>query len=118
MALRRGDIVLARFPHAAGGRGKKRPVLVVQSDSYNVAVRHVIVAEITTNLSAVSDPAHLLIDPSTLDGQSSGLSQSSLVTCLHLATMSQDRMERVIGSLPASFMHQVNQCLKAALGVT
>ena len=29
MNLKRGDVALARFPHAAGGRGKKRPVIVV-----------------------------------------------------------------------------------------
>ena len=117
MTLKRGDIVLARFPHAAGGRGEKRPVLVVQSDSYNAQVRHVIVAEITTNLSAATDPAHLLIDVSTPDGRATGLMQSSVVTCLHLATMSQDRMDRIIGSLPAAMMKQVNDCLKAALAV-
>ena len=26
MNLQRGDVLKARFPHAAGGRGKKRPV--------------------------------------------------------------------------------------------
>ena len=30
MTPTRGDVGLARFPHAAGGRGKKRPVVVVQ----------------------------------------------------------------------------------------
>ena len=51
MNFSRGDIALARFPHAAGGRGKKRPVVVVQADGYNRTLRHVIVAEVTTNLS-------------------------------------------------------------------
>ena len=48
MNLSRGDVGLARFPHAAGGRGKKRPVVVVQGDDYNRKLRHVIVAEVTT----------------------------------------------------------------------
>ena len=33
MSLNRGDVGLARFPHAAGGRGKRRPVVVVQGDA-------------------------------------------------------------------------------------
>jgi len=117
MTVKRGDIVLARFPHAAGGRGKKRPVLVLQSDAYNAQVRHVIVAEITTNLSSASDRANLLIDVSTSEGKATGLAQNSVVTCLHLATMSQDRMDRLIGSLSPSILLQVNDCLKAVLAV-
>jgi mRNA-degrading endonuclease toxin of MazEF toxin-antitoxin module len=33
--MNRGDVLLARFPHPSGGRGKKRPVVVVQADTYN-----------------------------------------------------------------------------------
>ncbi len=87
MNLMRGDIALARFPHAASGRGKKRPVVVVQSDVYNQILRHVIVAEITTNLTLASDPANLLIEVATADGQATGLVQDSAVTCLHLVTI-------------------------------
>jgi mRNA interferase MazF len=118
MTLNRGDIVLARFPHAAGGRGKKRPVLVVQSDHYNATTRHVTVAEITTNLFTANDPANLLIDISTHEGLATGLTQNSVVTCLHLATMSQDRVDRMIGSLGPQTMHRVNDCLKAALALS
>jgi hypothetical protein len=35
MKVQRGDVVLTRVPHAAGGRGKKRPAVVVQADRYN-----------------------------------------------------------------------------------
>jgi mRNA-degrading endonuclease toxin of MazEF toxin-antitoxin module len=50
MTFSRGDIALARFPHTAGGRGKKRPVLVVQADAYNRTLPHVVVAEILTEV--------------------------------------------------------------------
>jgi mRNA-degrading endonuclease toxin of MazEF toxin-antitoxin module len=42
--MKRGDIVLVRFPHPSGQRGKKRPAVVVQSDSYASIVRTVVVA--------------------------------------------------------------------------
>jgi len=51
MKVQRGDVMLTRVPHAAGGRGKKRPAVVIQADKYNQSERHVIVAEITSNLS-------------------------------------------------------------------
>jgi mRNA-degrading endonuclease toxin of MazEF toxin-antitoxin module len=57
MKLSRGDVVMTRFPHASGVRGKKRPALVVQADHYNAQLGHLIIAEITTNLAPVNDPA-------------------------------------------------------------
>ena len=117
MSLNRGDVGLARFPHASGGRGKKRPVVVVQSDVYNQQLRHVIVAEVTTNLGAASDPANLLIEVANAEGQATGMVQDSVVTCLHLVTMSEDRLSKVIGKLSASLLQKLDDCLKAALGL-
>src|SRR5947207_5601454 len=101
MTVSRGDIILARVPHAAGGRGKKRPAVVGQADQYNQTERHLIVAEITSNLSRVADPVNLLIEVATPDGQATGLTRDSVVTCLQLATISGDRIDRVIGKLSA-----------------
>lgn len=62
MKIQRGDVLKARFPHASGGRGKKRPVVVVQADIYNQRLRHAVVAEVTGNLDAAGDSACLFID--------------------------------------------------------
>jgi len=37
--MNRGDVILVRFPHPSGMRGKKRPAVVVQSDACNQAVQ-------------------------------------------------------------------------------
>jgi mRNA interferase MazF len=117
MKIQRGEVALARFPHAAGGRGKKRPVVVVQADVYNQSLVPAIVAEVTTNLSIASDPANLLIDISTPEGRATGLVQNSVVTCLHLVTMTEDRIGRVIGCLSPTLLQRLDRCLKAALGL-
>lgn len=106
---------MTRFPHASGVRGKKRPALIVQADNYNAKVGHVIVAEITKNLTPAGDPAFVLIDTSTPDGKASGLDQDSLVSGLFLATVFGDRIDRVIGRLSTALMHKVEASLKAAL---
>ena len=49
--MNRGDVILVRFPHPSGLRGKKRPAVVVQSDAYTGAVSTLVVAEVTKNLS-------------------------------------------------------------------
>ena len=63
------------------------------------------------------DPAHLLVEVSTPEGKATGLAQDSLVTCLHLVTMSEDRVSRVIGQLSAAMLAKLDDCLKAALGL-
>jgi mRNA-degrading endonuclease toxin of MazEF toxin-antitoxin module len=39
MSIERGNVFHARFPHASGSRGKRRPVVVVQSNEYNQRLR-------------------------------------------------------------------------------
>lgn len=115
MTIPRGSVLITRFPHASGGPGKKRPVVVVQSDAYNARLNHVVVAEVTSNLAFASDPAYLLIDVTTPEGKATGLDQTSLVACVHLFTMSLDRLRGIVGSLSAAQIQQLDQCLKVAL---
>jgi mRNA-degrading endonuclease toxin of MazEF toxin-antitoxin module len=115
MTLNRGDIGITSFPHAGGNRGKKRPVVIIQADVYNAKLNHFIVAEITRNLAAVSDPASFLIDVSTAEAKVTGLDQNSVVCCLFLATVAEDRITKVIGKLSDSMAAQLDACLKTAL---
>lgn len=117
MSARRGDVVIALFPHAGGTGSKPRPVLVVQADVYNAKMRNLVVAGITSNLKHATDPASVLIDVATPDGKASGLIQNSLVSCVNLATIDGGLVARRIGALPASLMRQVDAALKAALGL-
>jgi mRNA-degrading endonuclease toxin of MazEF toxin-antitoxin module len=113
--MKRGDVLLARFPHPSGGRGKKRPVVVVQADAYNQVLRTVIVAEITKNLQMMNDPACLFIDVKTPEGQATGVAQDSVVSCLLLATLKADLMDQSIGILSDTMKQKLNACLKAAI---
>ena len=117
MKAKRGDVVLAFFPHAIGTGARKRPVLVVQSDAYNQSIQNTLVAEITSNLTRSGDPAHLLIDVSTPDGQATGLLRNSVVSCINLATVHESRIDRIIGSLAPPMMHRVDQSLKTAMSL-
>jgi mRNA interferase MazF len=113
--MNRGGVLLARFPHPSGGRGKKRPVVVVQADGYNQALRTLVVAEVTKNLNMANDPACLFIDAKTPDGQATGVLQDSVVSCLLMATIKADLVDQVIGTLSDTLKQQLNSCLKAAL---
>ena len=76
MNIQRGDVLKARFPHASGERGKKRPVVVVQADSYNRRLRHAVVAEVTGNLEGKGDSACLFVHGSTSEAQAADLTQA------------------------------------------
>ncbi|MBX9622846.1 MAG: type II toxin-antitoxin system PemK/MazF family toxin [Gemmataceae bacterium] len=111
----RGDVVLVRFPHPSGIRGKRRPAVVVQSDAYTGLVRTIVVAAMTTNLALRGDPACLLIDPGTPDGQLTGVGITSVLSCLELAQVYADQADQVLGRLSPALLQQPDACLKVAL---
>jgi mRNA-degrading endonuclease toxin of MazEF toxin-antitoxin module len=115
--MRRGDVVLVRFPHPSGLRGKKRPAVVVQSDAYAGVVSTLVIAEVTSNLTMASDPACLLVDTSTPEGRATGLLRDSVVSCLVLVTVYEDTVAQVLGTLSPAMRLELDGCLRAALGL-
>ena len=116
--IQRGNIVIVAFPYATGVGSKNRPALVVQCDRDNQRLSNTIVAMITGNTRhAQTEPTQLLVDPTTLQGQSSGLSYPSAVKCGNLYTIDQRDILATIGTLPASTMAQIDACLRAALNL-
>src|SRR5438309_2456643 len=115
--MKRGDVVLVRFPHPSGARGKKRPAVVVQSDAYAKTVGTLVVAEVTKNLALAKDPACLFVDANTPEGRATGLVRDSVVSCLVLVTVYADAVDRVLGTLSPTMKQTLNDCLKAALGL-
>jgi mRNA-degrading endonuclease toxin of MazEF toxin-antitoxin module len=106
--VNRGDVVLVRFPHASGVRGKRRPAVVVQSDAYARVVGTVVVAEVTSNLTMASDPACLLIDTSTPEGAATGVVRSSVVSCLVLVTVYADTIVQKLGTLSPAMKQRLD----------
>lgn len=115
--MNRGDVVLVRFPHPSGLRGKKRPAVIVQSDAYAGVVGTPLVAEVTSNLTMARDAACLFIDTATPEGWATGLVRDSVVSCLVLVTVYADTVAQVLGSLSPSMKQRLDGCLKAAMGL-
>lgn len=115
--MTRGDVILVRFPHPSGVRGKRRPAVVIQADTYTGVVATVAVAEVTSNLALAGDPACLLIDTGTPEGKATGLLHDSVVSCLLLATVNANTVAQVVGSLSPAMKQKLDDCLKAALGL-
>jgi mRNA interferase MazF len=117
MNVRRGDVVLVLYPFASGRGASRRPALIVQNDRDKRRLDNTIIAQITTNVRRAREPTQLLIERSTLEGQQAGLLHDSVVSCNNLATVHEDRINRVIGHLPDPLMASIDECLKTALGL-
>ncbi len=117
MNVERGNVISARFPHASGTRGKKRPVVVVQSNTHNRRLHHAVVAQLTTNLDDKDDPACFLIEAETPEGRAAGILQDSLFSGYLISLMSEDRLQDVIGKLSDEALRKADECLKAALAI-
>ena len=110
-------MVLVRFPHPSGIRGKKRPAVVVQADAYSAVVGTLVVVEVTSNLTLAHDPACLLLDVTAAEGKATGLVRDSVASCLVLVTVYADAVDQVLGSLSPALVQKLDACLKAALAI-
>ena len=117
MPINRGDVILVYVMNIGSPGGKVRPALVVQSDHNNMRLNETIIAAITSNISRVHEATQLLIEVATPHRVASGLLHDSAVRCERLHSIPQADVRRVIGTLSDALMRQVNDCLKAALGL-
>lgn len=112
----RGDIVLVHIPFVIGMGAKTRPALVIQCDRNNRRLLTTLVAAISSKTRlAATEPTQLLVDPTTPEGQSSGLLHASAVKCENLFTIAQAGIQRTIGHLSPALMLQLDDRLRAAL---
>lgn len=118
MKCHRGDVVLVDFPLSNQLGSKLRPAVVVQSDHNNRRLANTIIAQITSNLQHAQEATRIIVDPSSVEGKSSGLHGRSVVACENLVTIHSDLLLRVIGRMSDSTMHAIDTALKAALGIS
>jgi mRNA interferase MazF len=95
--FKRGDIVLAMFPHSNLRTAKPRPALVVQADNLATGLAQTVVAMISTNLARAGHPSHVRISLASPEGQQTGLRFDSVIMTDNLATIFETALDRVIG---------------------
>lgn len=112
--IQRGDIYWVDLGSPVGSRpGKRRPVLVVQSDPYNVSrLATVLAAVITSNTGLASMPGNVF-----LPAVATGLPRDSVVNVTALVTLDKDDLEAPAGCAPLALMQEVDQGLRRVLGL-
>ena len=108
----RGDILLVEMPFTDGPGGKKRPALVLSTESFNGSGLKIVVAAITTNLNTPFRPG----DTTLGDWHSAGLLRPSAVRG-YLGMVDQRHVERVLGKMTDKDFSQVEQGIAVVLGL-
>jgi mRNA interferase MazF len=110
----RGEIWWANLPPPKGSKpGKRRPVLIIQSDSYNRSkIDTIICAMITSNTELASHPGNLMIEKTF-----SGLEKTSVINFSQVTTLDKTDLTEQVSMLPKSILEKVNNCLKLILEI-
>jgi len=112
--MQRGEIWWADLPSPKGsGPGRRRPVLIVQADSFNASrIQTVIAAVITSNIDLAAAPGNLY-----LRKKDSSLPKDSVVNVSQLITVDKAFLTERVGRLPKRHRGVLDEGLRLVLGL-
>lgn len=110
--MHRGEIWWAELSDPVGSEsGYRRPVVVVQDDTFNQSrINTVIVVIITSNLQLANAPGNVL-----LPHDASGLPRDSVVNVSQIFTIDKRFLTERIGSLPQAWQQELDEGLRTIL---
>lgn len=110
--IARGEIWWADLPAPTGaGPGKRRPVLVVSADSFNLSrIATVVAVAISSNTDLAAAPGNVAV-PSAR----SGLPKDSVVNVSQIVTLDKRQLGERVGALDLDTFAQVESGLRLVL---
>jgi mRNA interferase MazF len=99
MTTKRGDIVLVLFPDSNLRTAKRRPALVVQATNLGTGIPQTIISMISSNMSRAGHGSRVALRLGSPETHGSGLRTDSVVMADNLATVREDEIDRILGSL-------------------
>ncbi len=114
MVIGRGEIWWANLPEPVGSSpGFRRPVLVVQSDSFNQSkIQTVVVAVITKNLELAKAPGNV-----SITARASRLPVDSIVNVSQVITIDKGLLTEFVSTLPNKKMEKIEEGLRLVLSL-
>ena len=112
--MKRGEIWWADLPDASGSSpGYRRPVLVVQSDAFNLSlIQTVIVLTMTTNLKLANAPGNVLIAHDQSD-----LPHDSVINVSQVLTIDKRHLAEYVSTLSVRKLQMVDEGLRLVLSL-
>lgn len=110
--IQRGAVHWVDLGEPVGSRpGKRRPVLVIQSDQYNVSrLATVLVAVVTSNTDLAAMPGNVF-----LPAAATGLPRDSVVNVTALITLDKTDLDERAGEVPLAVMREIDVGLRRVL---
>ena len=110
--MRRGELWWAALGEPSGSEpGLKRPVLILQADTFNAsAIQTVVVVPLTSNLELAAAPGNLRC--ATRD---TGLAKPSVVNVSQIAAIDRRRLREKIASVPQALLKRVEEGVRLVL---
>lgn len=113
VTVKRGDVVLCDMNPVIGTeQAGIRPAVVLQIDRANEVSPHTIIAPFTSRVRRAILPSHVFVP-----AQNGLLDLDSVLLCEQIRTIDKRRIVKVLGRLDASRMTEVDQSLRATLGL-
>ncbi len=112
--IKRGDIWWVSLPEPAGSMpGYRRPVVVIQADSFNTSrINTIIAVVITSNLRLANAPGNIF-----LSAKSTGLSKDSVANVSQVITVDKSFLMERIGGLSSGQMQRLEEGLRLVLSL-
>ena len=112
--MMRGEIWWAEFGVPFGSEpGFRRPVLIVQDDSFNKSrINTTIVIPLTTNLVLGNAPGNVL-----LDKEDSNLTKDSVIVVTQVGVIDKNRLVERVKRISSTIMDDVDYGIKLVLDI-
>lgn len=112
--MQRGSIWWASLPDATGSMpGYRRPVLIVQSDSFNRSrINTVIAVVLTSNIKLATAPGNVL-----LPARATGLPKDSVANVSQIITVDKTLLTERAGQLASRELRQIDEGLRLVLSL-
>lgn len=112
--IARGGIYWADLGPAVGSRpAKRRPVLVIQADTYNASrLATVLAAVVTSNTALAAMPGNTF-----LPAAATGLPRDSVANVTALVTLDKNDLRERTGTVPLALMQDVDRGLRRVLAL-
>ena len=110
--MERGEVWWAQLPDpSASEPGYRRPVVIIQSDSFNRSrLRTIIAVVLTSNIRLAEAPGNLLIPASE-----SGLPRDSVANVSQVITVDRNFLTEKAARLPSKSLRSIEEGLRLVL---
>ena len=113
MVISQGDVCWASLPDPIGsGAGFRRPVLIVQGDSFNASrIATAVVVPLTSTERLAGAPGNVLLPVA-----STGLPKASVANVSQIVAIDRAVLTERVGQLPDSYLNRVMAGIDLVLG--